>query len=52
MVPDDVVRAGHDLFGWLRRHDLAVAGPTAEEHLTDADGVSATVLEVPVATPR
>lgn len=49
VVQDDVVRAGHDLFAWLRRHDLAVTGPTLEEHLTDADGVSATVLEIPVA---
>jgi DNA-binding transcriptional MerR regulator len=48
----DVVRAGLDLFDWLRRQDLAVTGPTLEEHLADADGVSATVLEIPVATRR
>nr|MDT0656766.1 helix-turn-helix domain-containing protein [Micromonospora sp. DSM 115978] len=40
--------AGQDLFDWLHRHRLAVAGPTAEEHLVDADGDRATVLEVPV----
>lgn len=45
----DVVRTGLDLFGWLRRQDLAVAGPTLEEHLTD-DGGSTTVLEIPVTT--
>jgi DNA-binding transcriptional MerR regulator len=43
-----VVRAGQDLFKWLRRHDLAVAGPTLEEHLRDGDGAQATVLDVPV----
>ncbi|MFC4058326.1 MerR family transcriptional regulator [Planomonospora corallina] len=43
-----VVRAGQDLFGWLDRHRLAVAGPTVEEHLVDADGAAVTVLEVPV----
>jgi DNA-binding transcriptional MerR regulator len=48
----DVVRAGHDLFDWLRRHELAITGPTLEEHLTDGDGVSATVLEIPVARRR
>ncbi|MBG0815932.1 MerR family transcriptional regulator [Planomonospora sp. ID82291] len=42
-----VVRAGQDLFGWLDRHGLAVAGPTLEEHLVDAEGVGVTVLEVP-----
>ena len=44
-----VVRAGQDLFGWLNRHRLAVAGPTVEDHLIDADGAHATTLEVPVA---
>ncbi|MFI6706319.1 MerR family transcriptional regulator [Nonomuraea sp. NPDC050478] len=43
-----VVPAGHELFGWLRRHHLAVDGPTLEEHLVDAEGRHATVLEVPV----
>ncbi len=43
-----VVRAGQDLFGWLRRHLLTVAGPTLEDHLVDAAGAHATVLEVPV----
>ncbi|MER5267026.1 helix-turn-helix domain-containing protein [Actinosynnema sp. NPDC002837] len=43
-----VVRAGRELFDWLRRHDLAVGGPTVEEHLVDADGETATVLEIPV----
>jgi DNA-binding transcriptional MerR regulator len=43
----DVVRAGLDLFDWLRRHDLAVTGPTVEDHLTDADGAGVTVLEIP-----
>ncbi|MGA5763415.1 MerR family transcriptional regulator [Nonomuraea bangladeshensis] len=44
----DVVRAGQDLFGWLRRHHLAITGPTVEEHLVDADGAHAVVLEVSV----
>ncbi|MEV4291129.1 MerR family transcriptional regulator [Nonomuraea bangladeshensis] len=44
----DVVRAGRDLFGWLRRHHLAITGPTVEEHLVDADGGHAVVLEVSV----
>lgn len=44
-----VVRAGQELFDWLRRCDLAVTGPTLEEHLVDAEGASATVLEIPVA---
>ena len=50
VVPPEtaVVRAGIDLFDWLARHRLTVAGPTLEEHLVDADGVSATVLEIPV----
>lgn len=43
-----VVRAGRELFDWLRRHGLAIGGPTVEDHLTDADGVTATVLEIPV----
>ncbi|WP_308250794.1 MerR family transcriptional regulator [Nonomuraea rhizosphaerae] len=47
-----VVGAGQDLFGWLRRHRLEVAGPTVEEHLADADGARATVLEVPVRPGR
>ncbi len=53
MVPPGcgVVRAGHDLFGWLHRHDLAITGPTLEEHLVDADGATATVLEIPVVRP-
>ncbi|WP_432993136.1 MerR family transcriptional regulator [Dactylosporangium sp. CA-233914] len=48
-----VVRAGLDLFDWLHRRGLTVAGPTLEEHLVDADHAVATVLEVPVrpATP-
>lgn len=50
VVSGDVVRAGLDLFAWLRRNDLAVTGPTVEDHLTDADGGTATVLEIPVAT--
>ncbi|WP_238011955.1 MerR family transcriptional regulator [Dactylosporangium sp. AC04546] len=50
VVPPDwgVVRSGLDLFDWVRRHRLAVAGPAVEEHLTDADGATATVLEIPV----
>ncbi|WP_188188558.1 MerR family transcriptional regulator [Nonomuraea sp. SYSU D8015] len=43
-----VVRAGQDLFAWLHRHHLAVIGPTMEEHLLDAEGAHAVVLEVPV----
>ncbi|MFI6316548.1 helix-turn-helix domain-containing protein [Nonomuraea sp. NPDC050556] len=43
-----VVRAGQELFGWLHRHRLAVTGPTVEEHLVDADGAHAVVLEVTV----
>ncbi|GIH25314.1 MerR family transcriptional regulator [Acrocarpospora phusangensis] len=43
-----VVRAGEELFGWLHRHELTVAGPTLEDHLIDAGGAHATVLEVPV----
>jgi DNA-binding transcriptional MerR regulator len=43
-----VVRAGQELFDWLRRQHLAVMGPTLEEHLVDADGARATVLEIPV----
>ncbi|MGW5156271.1 MerR family transcriptional regulator [Nonomuraea wenchangensis] len=48
----DVVRAGQDLFGWLRRHHLAITGPTVEEHLVDADGAHAVVLEVSVHSRR
>jgi DNA-binding transcriptional MerR regulator len=47
-----VVRAGQDLFAWLHRHHLAVDGPTVEEHLVDADGAHAVVLEVPVRPRR
>ncbi|MGP3963346.1 MerR family transcriptional regulator [Nonomuraea sp. 3N208] len=43
-----VVRAGQDLFGWLHRHRLDITGPTVEEHLIDADGAHAIVLEVTV----
>jgi DNA-binding transcriptional MerR regulator len=50
VVPPEcgVVRAGQDLFAWLHRHGLAVAGPTLEERLVDGDGVVTTVLEIPV----
>ncbi|PRY00492.1 MerR family transcriptional regulator [Allonocardiopsis opalescens] len=50
LVPPDrgVVRTGQDLFAWLGRHELAVTGPTLEDHLVDADGNGVTVLEVPV----
>jgi DNA-binding transcriptional MerR regulator len=41
-------QAGQHLFDWLHRHRLAIAGPTVEEHLTDADGDRAAVLEVPI----
>ncbi|MDP4500776.1 MerR family transcriptional regulator [Nonomuraea sp. G32] len=44
----DVVRAGQDLFVWLHRHRLAITGPTVEDHLIDADGAHAIVLEVSV----
>ncbi|GAB3842311.1 helix-turn-helix domain-containing protein [Dactylosporangium cerinum] len=43
-----IVPAGHQLFDWLHRHRLAVAGPTVEDHLVDADGDRATVMEVPI----
>ncbi|MGN9845661.1 MerR family transcriptional regulator [Nonomuraea sp. H19] len=43
-----VIQAGQDLFGWLDRHHMDVAGPTVEEHLLDADGAQATVLEISV----
>jgi hypothetical protein len=43
-----VARAGQDLFAWLRRHRLVVAGPTVEDHLVDGDGGTATVLEIAV----
>ncbi|MFI6389130.1 MerR family transcriptional regulator [Nonomuraea sp. NPDC050547] len=46
-----VVHAGQDLFAWLTRHNLAITGPTLEDHLIDADGTHATVLEIPVASP-
>ncbi|MEU8358455.1 MerR family transcriptional regulator [Nonomuraea sp. NPDC048882] len=48
-----VIRAGQDLFAWLHRHHLTITGPTVEEHLIDADGTHATVLEIPCtpATP-
>lgn len=47
--PDsDLVRAGTELFDFLERHGLAVAGPTLEERLVDEDGSGATVLEIPV----
>ncbi|MBB5139944.1 DNA-binding transcriptional MerR regulator [Thermocatellispora tengchongensis] len=45
----DLRRAGQDLFAWLHRHHLTITGPTLEDHLTDADGSHATILEVPVA---
>ncbi|MFF5108375.1 helix-turn-helix domain-containing protein [Streptosporangium sp. NPDC000509] len=48
----DVVRAGQELFGWLHRHRLAITGPTVEEHLVDADGAHAVVLEVAVGPPE
>lgn len=44
-----VVDAGVELFAWLRRTRLTVAGPTVEEHLCDADGRTTVVLEVPVS---
>ncbi|MDG4766679.1 MerR family transcriptional regulator [Solwaraspora sp. WMMD406] len=44
-----VVRAGLDLFAWLPRQHLTVAGPTTEDHLVDGDGAAVTVLEIPVA---
>lgn len=47
-----LVRAGQDLFAWLNRHRLAVDGPAVEEHLVDADGAHAVVLEVPVRPRR
>lgn len=43
-----MIRAGQELFGWLHRHQLSIAGPTVEEHLVDDDGAHAIVLEVPV----
>ncbi|WP_182907118.1 hypothetical protein [Microbispora sp. H13382] len=48
----DVVHAGQDLFGWLHRHHLTITGPTVEEHLVDADGAHAVVLEVSVHPQR
>ncbi|WP_061293050.1 MerR family transcriptional regulator [Herbidospora cretacea] len=47
-TPEGVVRAGHDLFAWLGRHDLKITGPALEEHLADADGGHAVVLDIPV----
>lgn len=47
-----LIRAGQDLFDWLHRHALTVAGPTLEDHLVDADGAHATVLEIPVLAVR
>ncbi|MDF5754980.1 MerR family transcriptional regulator [Spongiactinospora sp. TRM90649] len=44
----NVIRAGQDLFTWLHRHHLAVTGPTVEDHLIDADGAQAVVLELSV----
>ncbi|RRR96859.1 MerR family transcriptional regulator [Glycomyces terrestris] len=54
VVPPGIglVPAGRELFAWLDRRRLAVAGPTLEEHLADADGSRVTVLEVPVAPNR
>jgi DNA-binding transcriptional MerR regulator len=46
-----VVHAGRELFTWLRRHRLTITGPTAEDHLTDGDGLHAVILEVPVRQP-
>ncbi|TMR97382.1 MerR family transcriptional regulator [Nonomuraea basaltis] len=43
-----MIRAGQELFGWLHRHQLSIAGPTVEEHLVDDDGAHAIVLEVSV----
>lgn len=45
-----IEHAGRHLFDWLHRHRLAIAGPTVEEHLADADGDRATVLEIPILT--
>ncbi|WP_066361512.1 MerR family transcriptional regulator [Herbidospora mongoliensis] len=47
-APEGVVRAGHDLFTWLTRHDLKAGGPALEEHLVDAEGGHAVVLDVPI----
>ncbi|WP_440068002.1 MerR family transcriptional regulator [Streptosporangium sp. OZ121] len=46
--PAGVIQAGQDLFGWLDRHRLDIAGPNVEEHLTDDDGARVTVLEISV----
>ncbi|PZG06073.1 hypothetical protein, partial [Nonomuraea aridisoli] len=43
-----VIHAGQDLFAWIHRHHLNITGPTAEDHLTDADGLRTTILEIPV----
>ncbi|AEB45485.1 MerR family transcriptional regulator [Micromonospora maris] len=47
-----IIDAGQHLFAWLHRHHLAIAGPTVEDHLSDADGDHVTVLEVPIDTTR
>lgn len=47
-----LIRAGQVLFDWLHRNARTVAGPTLEDHLADADGAHATVLEVPVLAVR
>jgi DNA-binding transcriptional MerR regulator len=44
-----VVRAGQELFDLVRHQHLTVAGPTVEDHLSDADGARVTVLEIPVS---
>ncbi|GAA2264534.1 hypothetical protein GCM10009853_017360 [Glycomyces scopariae] len=44
-----LVPAGLELFDWLARQGLAVAGPALEERLVDGDGARVTVLEVPVS---
>ncbi|MFY1636891.1 MerR family transcriptional regulator [Solwaraspora sp. WMMB335] len=51
VVPPQVglVTAGLWLFGWLaRRGFTTTAGPAVEDHLVDAEGGRATVLEIPV----
>jgi DNA-binding transcriptional MerR regulator len=50
MVPPAtaIVRAGRELFDWLHRHRLVVAGPTVEDQVVDADGTRAAILEVPI----
>ncbi len=46
-----IIDAGQHLFDWLHRHHLTITGPTVEDHLTDADGNRATVIEIPVRRP-